>query len=134
MNNFHYQLMVDELVEHAREAMEDSYSPYSGYSVGAAVETSDGEVYTGANIENINYSGTLHAEGTAMAKAVHDGYTKSEDFEKMAISLSGDPVPPCGRCRQTLSEFCDEDFEIIVDGDATYTLGQLLPSSMEDIE
>lgn len=125
--------MEDYLVDAAREAMDDAYSPYSSYRVGAALETADGEIYTGANVETINYSGTLHAEENALSKAVQDGYTESEDLERMAISVSGDPVPPCGRCRQFISEFCDSDFEIIVDDSGTYTLDQIFPGSMEDI-
>lgn len=121
------------MVEAAREAKDDAYNPYSNHSVGAALETSDGEIYTGANVETINYSGTLHAEENALSEAVQDGYTESENLDRMAISVSGDPVPPCGRCRQFISEFCDDDFEIIVDGGDTYTLGQIFPGSMEDI-
>lgn len=118
------------LVERAREMKEWAYAPYSDFSVGAALRTSDGEVYTGANVENINFTNTAHAEQIALHKAVVDGH---RDFSSLAISLSGDAVPPCGLCRQSLSEFCDDSFVIIVDGGGLYRLGTLLPSGMEEI-
>jgi cytidine deaminase len=125
---------VDDLLELAREQRDKAYSPYSGFSVGAVVETSDGNLYGGMNIENINYSDTLHAEETAIAEAVKEGYREPEDYERMAISVSGESAPPCGNCRQVMAEFCGPDFEIIVDEGGEYTLGELLPASMDNID
>lgn len=115
----------------AREARTDSYAPYSDYPVGAAIETADGEIYTGANVENANFSNSLHAEEIALGKAVTDGH---RDFERIAVSSAAqDGVTPCGMCRQSLSEFADEDLAVVCDAgdDANrYTLGELLPDAI----
>jgi cytidine deaminase len=121
----------DDLVEAAREVLENAYVPYSEYRVGAALLTADGTVYTGCNIENANYSNSLHAEEVAIAEAVKNGHA---DFERIAVS-SGvrDGVTPCGMCRQTLAEFCDDDLVVVCDeGDerTAYTLGELLPNTI----
>ena len=128
-----------ELIERARAALEAAYAPYSEYSVGAALRAADGTVYTGCNIENANYSNSLHAEEVAIGKAVSDGHRQ---FEALAVSSGKrDGVTPCGMCRQTLAEFCDETFEVHCDADGevrTYTLGRLIPetisaSHLEDV-
>jgi len=126
-----------ELLEIAREAVERSYAPYSEYYVGAALKTDDGSVYTGCNIENANYSNSVHAEELALSKAVEDGH---REFEAVAVSSDRrDGVTPCGMCRQSLSEFCAADFRVVCegeDGTTTYTLGELLPNTitMEHLE
>ncbi len=125
-------MAVDPLVERARAVLADAYVPYSEYRVGAAIQTADGTVFVGCNIENANYSNSLHAEEVAIAEAVKNGYT---DFNRLAVS-SGvrDGVTPCGMCRQTLAEFCSEDLDIVCDlgGEAVaeYTLGELLPNTI----
>ena len=117
-----------DLLEVARGAVERSYAPYSGYRVGAAIETEDGTVFTGCNVENANYSNSLHAEEVAIGSAVSDG---NQSFERLAVvSAAMDGVTPCGMCRQTLAEFCPADFEIVcktAEGTDQYTLGELLP-------
>ncbi|MEF8831578.1 MAG: cytidine deaminase [Halobacteriales archaeon] len=122
---------MDELMAAAREARNDSYAPYSEYRVGAALETADGEIYTGANVENANFSNSLHAEEIALGKAVTAGH---EEFERIAVSSAAeDGVTPCGMCRQSLSEFADEDLAVVCDAgnDAKqYTLGELLPDAI----
>ncbi|MFD1587602.1 cytidine deaminase [Halorientalis brevis] len=122
---------MDELLQAARDAMDDAYVPYSEYRVGAAIETADGTVYTGCNIENANYSNSLHAEEVAIADAVKRGH---RSFERLAVSSSErDGVTPCGMCRQTLAEFCDESFPIVCDDadePVEYTLGELLPNTI----
>ncbi|MBX0323097.1 cytidine deaminase [Halomicroarcula sp. F13] len=121
---------MDDLMDAAREAVEASYAPYSEYRVGAAIETADGTVYTGCNIENANYSNSLHAEEVAIGSAVRDGH---REFVRLAVSSDKrDGVTPCGMCRQTLAEFCDDDFPIYTDGEdaAEYTLGELLPTTI----
>ncbi|WP_380676813.1 cytidine deaminase [Salinigranum sp. GCM10025319] len=120
-----------DLVDAARAALDDAYVPYSEYRVGAALLTSDGSVYTGCNIENANYSNSLHAEEVAIAEAVKVGHAS---FERIAVS-SGvrDGVTPCGMCRQTLAEFCDDDLAVLCDeGDSIseYALGELLPNTI----
>mgnify|MGYP002761240578 FL=1 len=125
--------MDDPLIEHAREALAEAHVPYSAYRVGAALRTADGTVVTGCNIENANYSNSLHAEEVAIGTAVAAGHRA---FDRLAVS-SGvrDGVTPCGMCRQTLAEFCDDEFTIVCDrGDevATYTLGELLPETITE--
>ena len=118
----------------AIEAMKKSYSPYSNFTVGAALLTKDGKVYTGANIENASYTPTICAERTAIFTAVHNG---EREFEAIAIvgghkgEIKG-VTAPCGVCRQVMSEFCSPDFKVILvtssDGDyEETTLGELLP-------
>jgi cytidine deaminase len=123
---------MGDLLKHAREALDASYAPYSEYRVGAALKTADGTVFTGCNIENANYSNSVHAEELAISKAVEAGH---REFEAVAVvSSEFDGVTPCGMCRQTLAEFCGEAFEIYCDeGDgevSEYTLGELLPNTI----
>ena len=121
---------MNELLEAARDAVDAAYAPYSEYRVGAAIETADGTVYTGCNVENANYSNSLHAEEVALGSAVRAGH---REFTCLAVSSAArDGVTPCGTCRQTLAEFCDGDFRIYTDGaDPTeHTLGALLPDTI----
>lgn len=125
----------EELLDCAKDAMTHSYSPYSGYKVGAALLTADGTVYQGCNMENAAYTPTVCAERTAFFKAVYD---RKRDFTAIAVVGGKDgvitgPFPPCGVCRQVMREFCSDDFLIYmgdVDGSyQTMTLAQLLPAS-----
>lgn len=105
-----------ELIERAIEARERAYAPYSGFMVGAALECSDGEVYTGCNIENAAYSPSNCAERTAIFKAVSEG---RKDFRRIALvgGKRGEMVAPapCGMCLQVMAEFCRADeFEVIL--------------------
>jgi cytidine deaminase len=99
--------MTREELKAAAIAMQDrAYCPYSHFPVGAALECSDGTVFTGCNIENAGYSPTICAERTAVAKAVSEGHT---DFVRIAIAgRSDDFCVPCGVCRQVLQEFAPE--------------------------
>ena len=121
----------DELIERAREAATSAHVPYSEYRVGAALETTDGTVFTGCNIENANYSNSLHAEEVALAEAVKNGH---HDFARLAVASSErDGVLPCGMCRQSLSEFCADDFRVLCDEEdsrSEYRLGELLPDAI----
>lgn len=124
-----------ELVEKAKEAAEKAYAPYSGFTVGAALLAKSGKVYLGCNIENASYTPTNCAERTAFFKAVSEG---EREFAKIAV-VGGkaldfaDYCTPCGVCRQVMSEFCNEDFVVILgrnDGNhKVMTLGELLPFS-----
>jgi cytidine deaminase len=122
---------MNDLVEAARGAAGNAYAPYSEYPVGAALETAEGTVFTGCNVETITFSNTMHAEGVALGTAVAAGY---REFTRVAVSSAArDGVTPCGICRQTLAEFCDADLPILCDeGDTVteYTLGELLPAAM----
>ena len=124
---------AQDLVAAAEAAYEDAHVPYSEYPVGAALRTTDGEVFVGCNIENANYSNSLHAEEVAIAEAVKNGHT---DFDRLAVaSAADDGVTPCGMCRQTLAEFCSESLPIVCveDGERVeYTLGELLPNAISE--
>ncbi len=117
-----------ELYEIALEMTNKSYAPFSKFRVGAALLTKEGKLYTGCNVENSSYGGTICAERTAFVKAVSEG---DKEFSKIAIASSGGEAWPCGICRQFMEEFCDDDFVIITGDDAdsirTYTLAELLP-------
>lgn len=128
--------MKEQLVKKAKEAMEYSYSPYSGYRVGAALLCKDGSIYTGCNVENASLGATNCAERTAFYKAISEG---KREFLAIAICGGKDGVlegefPPCGICRQVMREFCADDFEIylVTENDIkTYTLAELLPQSFK---
>ncbi|WP_339103055.1 cytidine deaminase [Haloterrigena salinisoli] len=124
---------AESLLERAREIQSQAHVPYSEYPVGAALETADGEVFVGCNLENANFSNSLHAEEVAVAEAVKNGH---RDFSRLAVSSGRrDGVTPCGMCRQTLAEFCDDDLVVICDegedeDPSEYTLGELLPNTI----
>ena len=107
-----------ELIQEAKKARQRSYSPYSGFRVGAALLTKSGKVYHGCNIENAAYSPTNCAERTAFFRAIYEG---EREFEKIAVvGALGDREPvdtcaPCGVCRQVMMEFCDpETFRVVL--------------------
>lgn len=121
----------------AKEAMKNSYAPYSQYNVGAALLTKTGDVYKGCNVENASYSATCCAERTALFSAVASG---EKEFESICVvgGKNGeitDYAMPCGVCRQALAEFCDVDFKIYVgisENDIKkFTLDELLPHSFD---
>ena len=125
--------MTREELKAAAVAMLDrAYIPYSHFPVGAALECSDGTVFTGCNIENASFGPTICAERTAVAKAVSEGH---RDFVRIVIAgRSRELCVPCGVCRQVMREFCNPDsFCIILAKSAEeyreYTLAQLLPES-----
>ena len=122
-----------ELISLARKAAENAYVPYSRHYVGAALEAKSGKVYLGCNIENAAYSPTNCAERTAFFKAISEG---EREFLKIAVVGGKDKdfvsyFTPCGVCRQVMSEFCDDDFVILLgkNGDEykKMTLSQILP-------
>ena len=119
-----------ELIEAAKKAAKNSYSPYSGYTVGAALLSKDGKVFTGCNIENAAYSPTICAERTAVAKAVSEGHT---DFVRIVVAgRCQDFCVPCAVCRQVLREFAPNIEVICLNGkgeEKVFTLPELLPHS-----
>jgi len=116
------------LIEKAKEAKKNSYSPYSKFKVGAALMTIENKIYTGCNIENASYGATVCAERTAAFKAVSDGV---KNFKKLAIvSDLNDLTYPCGICLQVLSEFMPKGEIILEDKDKNilvYKVAELLP-------
>lgn len=126
------------LVEKAIEARNKAYVPYSKFQVGAAIITSNDNLYLGCNIENASYGLTNCAERTAIFKAVSEG-----DKEIKAIAVVGDtegPISPCGACRQVIAEFATENTKIYLsnlNGDVKETtISEILPGyfSSKDME
>ena len=124
------------LLQKAKEARKMAYAPYSGFTVGAALLTKEGKVFTGCNIESSVFSPSLCAERVALAKAISEG---EKDFVSIAIvgapkdEEAKDACYPCGVCRQTLSEHVDlATFQIITEENGkpkTCTLSALLPNA-----
>ena len=101
-----------QLLEEAVKAREFAYVPYSKFQVGAALIAKDGKVFHGCNIENASYGMTNCAERTALFKAYSEGVTQ---FDTLVVVADTDrPVPPCGACRQVISELCDPKMEVIL--------------------
>jgi cytidine deaminase len=102
---------VDTLVAAARAARQHAVADFSGFKVGAALETGDGAVITGCNIENASYGLTMCAERVAIFKALSEGHRR---FARIAVVADTDsPTPPCGACRQIIWEFCG-DCDVII--------------------
>ena len=119
-----------ELIDHAFQAMKNSYAPYSQFHVGAAVACRDGKVFYGANIENASYGATNCAERSAMFSAYSNGVRK-EDIEAIAIVADGETIAtPCGICRQVMAELLDMDTPVYMSNgkeDLDLTVKDLLP-------
>ena len=117
-----------ELLELARKASERSYSPYSRFAVGAALECEDGSVFTGCNVENAAYGDTICAERTAAVKAVSEGH---REVRRIAIwGARREDGSPCGSCRQFLQEFSKDMTVICGRGDGTWVshpLSEMMP-------
>jgi cytidine deaminase len=116
------------LLAAARTARENAHAPFSSFKVGAALETADGQIITGCNIESATYGLTICAERCAMFKAIADGQRK---IVRVAIVAdTEEPTPPCGACRQILWEF-GGDLEVILgnltEETAAFQLKELLP-------
>jgi cytidine deaminase len=123
----------NELVKKAIEAKRKAYAPYSGFNVGAAVETVNGNIYTGVNVENISSGATVCAERTAILKAVSEG---DMGIKKIAITSDSDSIIyPCGICRQVIKEFSIKGTKVICadrNGNyRVYTVDDLYPNAFE---
>jgi len=112
--------IIIKAYEDAKTALNNAYTPYSGFNVGAALVTADGErVYKGCNVENASYGATICAERTALLSAVAaEGISEEQMGNRSKFSFlivvaeTEDPTPPCAQCLQVLSEFCNADFPI----------------------
>ena len=120
--------MRHKLLAAALAVRENAHAAFSNFKVGAALETGDGHIITGCNVENATYGLTICAERVAVFKAISEGY---RSFRRVAIVAdTQEPTPPCGACRQILWEF-GGDLEVIVGNlagkKARYQLKELLP-------
>jgi len=122
-----------DLIHRAKEAKKFAHAPYSKFSVGAALLTKNGRIYTGSNIESSSYSLTICAERVAIFKAVSEG---EKEFEAIAIATSDNKIcPPCGACRQVLWDLA-KDITVIMIGDENNIqekkLSQLFPDAFDE--
>lgn len=125
--------MKDHLIKEAKKMMSQAYIPYSKFPVGAALLTKTGTIYTGCNIENAAYPVSCCAERVAIFKALSVG---EREFSEMAVVADTQrPIPPCGSCRQVMSEFFPGDMNIhlanLEQETKTLTMEQLLPFSFK---
>ncbi|HTZ53638.1 MAG TPA: cytidine deaminase [Candidatus Acidoferrum sp.] len=119
----------EALLSAARDVRERAYAPYSTFAVGAALDTGDGQVFLGCNVENASYGLTICAERAAVAAAVAAGY---RGFEAIAVAgPDGAVTSPCGACRQVLAEFNPAMTVIFTSphGPVITTVAELLPHS-----
>jgi cytidine deaminase len=123
---------MKNLIEKARQARENAHAPFSNFKVGAALETEEGEVFTGCNIENASYGLTMCAERVAIFKAVSEGRIA---FAKLAIVADTENLtPPCGACRQIIWEFCG-DIPLVLSNlsgeTENFQMSELLPRAFD---
>lgn len=112
--------LQDTLIAHAKEAQEKSYSPYSNFSVGAALITEEDEIFTGSNIENISYGLSMCGERTAIFKMISEKGSKAK-IKALAVATKANiPRSPCGACRQVIQEFSTSDMVVIYKAQAGY--------------
>ena len=125
----------NELKDLAIKAMEFSHSPYSTKKIGAAIRLSNGKIYSGCNIENASYGGTVCAERTAIFKAYSENKKPIYITHVAVASAEESPWPPCGFCRQVLAEFAKGDTEVILTNttgkEKVMTFTQLFPFAFE---
>jgi cytidine deaminase len=117
--------MSNELLQAAAEARKKAYAPYSGYKVGAAVQSVDGAIFVGCNVENVSYGLTNCAERTAIFTAIAAGC--SELATLAVVADSPQPVAPCGACRQVMAEF---GIQKVIMGNLT---GAIQEAAMEEL-
>ena len=125
--------MSHDLFEAARAAMAFAHAPYSKFPVGAAIRAEDGKIYAGANIENLSFPQGWCAEPTAISAMIMGGAKKIVEMAVIAEKLA--ECPPCGGCRQKISEFASAETRIYLCDDAgvtqTMTMNELLPASFK---
>jgi len=125
---------LSSLLDFARQAALNSYAPYSGFRVGAALRLTNGEIVVGTNVENVSYGLTICAERSALVRAV-SRFGPEIRIEAVAVAnLNDTPSPPCGACRQVLAEFILPHAPVIfpsADGQRTMSFSELLPAAFE---
>jgi cytidine deaminase len=122
------------LFEQACNVAQNSYAPYSGFRVGAALRLTNGEVVTGTNVENISFGLTICAERSALVRAVAKFGPAVRVAAVAVANLNGAASPPCGACRQVLAEFIEHDAPVvfpITDGVQCLPFFEVLPFAFE---
>lgn len=123
--------ILTKLKSEAKKASSRAYCPYSKIHVGAAVLTESGKIFTGCNVENLSFGGTICAERVAILKAVSEGHTK---FKALYL-YTAEQWSPCGMCLQVMSEFLDGSVPVILGSekanDSILTMGELLPKKAD---
>jgi len=125
---------LETLYELARHAAQNSYSPYSGFKVGAALRLSSGEIVTGTNVENVSYGLTICAERSALVRAVAEHGPDIRIAAVAVANLNDAPSPPCGACRQVLAEFILPDAPVAfpaVGGLRVMAFSEILPLAFD---
>jgi homotetrameric cytidine deaminase len=125
---------LENLLELARQAAQHSYSPYSHFRVGAALKLTNGEIVTGANVENVSYGLTICAERSALVRAVSQFGPEIRIDAVAVANLNNAPSPPCGACRQVLAEFILPHAPVTfpaADGVRTMPFAELLPLAFD---
>jgi len=125
---------LEDLLKLARKAAEHSYSPYSKFRVGAALQLTDGKIVTGTNVENVSFGLTICAERTALVRAISQFGPKIRIAAVAIANLNGLPSPPCGACRQVLAEFILPDAPVtfpMADGVRSVAFSEVLPLGFE---
>jgi len=124
----------ERLMQSARDILRRAYAPYSGFKVGAAVMTGEGKIFTGCNVENASYGLTICAERSAIFSAVANSAGGKLSLRAVAVVNEKEvPCPPCGACRQVISEFGAETVVVFKSerGYEELTIADLLPSSFK---
>ena len=125
---------LEDLVERARAAAQSSYSPYSGFRVGAALRLAGGAIVTGTNVENVSYGLTICAERSAVVRAVSEFGPGIRIAAVAVANLNDAASPPCGACRQVLAEFALPDTPVAfpaADGLRVMNFPEVLPLAFQ---
>jgi homotetrameric cytidine deaminase len=128
------QSALTDLMEQARQVALNSYAPYSGFRVGAALMLTNGAVVTGTNVENVSYGLTICAERSALVRAVAQFGNEIRIAAVAVANLNDAASPPCGACRQVLAEFIQPNAPVVfpaADGTRTMTFAALLPLAFD---
>jgi cytidine deaminase len=128
------QATLEILLDEAKKAAEKSYSPYSSFKVGAALQLENGKVVTGTNVENVSYGLTICAERSALVRAVSEFGPEVRVAALAVANLNGAASPPCGACRQMLAEFASPETQVVfpaADGVRTMRFDEVLPLAFD---
>ncbi len=125
---------LESLLEQAREVAGNSYSPYSGFKVGAALRLTNGGTVTGTNVENVSYGLTMCAERSALVRAVAEYGPEIRVAAIAVVNLNDAASPPCGACRQMLAEFVEPEAPVVFPAAAgmrVMTFAEILPLAFD---